>query len=208
VSPATTVRAGWLAIVLVGGHAVAQARGRGAVYLLSPLSRFEVATGKTGFFSFAGHDHVIQARAVTGHVVFDRADPAHSQVEIVVLAESLEVMTPPDTAEIRKVTAAMRTDVLDVSHYPEIRFVSRAVEPISGGLRVRGELVLVGATREVTVDVHLEAGADTLRATGTFSVNQSDFGIRPYRGGPGGLVRVADRVIFRFDALALRASAP
>jgi polyisoprenoid-binding protein YceI len=198
---------GWLAALLAGESGVVQAQGA-ATYLLSPRSRFEVATAKTGFFSFVGHEHVIRARSVSGHVVYDRADPARSQVEIVVKTDSLEVMTPPDTAEIRKVTAAMRTDVLDVAHYPEIRFVARGVAPIPGGVRVRGDLVLVGQTREVSVDVHLDAGADTLRATGTFSVEQSSFGIHPYRGGPGGLVRVADRVTFRFEVVALRASAP
>jgi polyisoprenoid-binding protein YceI len=197
---------GWLAL-LAGGSAVAHAQSA-ATYLLSPRSRFEVATTKSGFFSFVGHEHVIRARSVSGHVVYDRADPARSSVEIVVKADSLEVMTPPDTAEIRKVTAAMRTDVLDVAHYPEIRFVSRTVAPIPGGLRVRGDLVLVGQTREVSVEVHVEGGADTLRATGTFSVDQSTFGIHPYRGGPGGLVRVANRVTFRFEAVALRSSAP
>lgn len=202
----TNATAGWLAL-LVGGPAVVQAQNA-ATYLLSPHSRFEVATTKSGFFSFVGHEHVIRARSVSGHVVYDPADPARSSVAIVVQAESLEVMTPPDTAEIRKVTAAMRTDVLDVAHYPEIRFVSRSVAPIAGGLRVRGDLVLVGQTREVSVDVHVEGGADTLRATGTFAVDQSSFGIHPYRGGPGGLVRVADRVTFRFEAVALRSPAP
>ena len=199
--------AGWLAAILTGGPAVLHAQSA-ATYLISPHSRFEVATTKSGFFSFVGHEHMIRARSVSGHVVYDRADPARSSVEIVVQTESLEVMTPPDTAEIRKVTAAMRTDVLDVAHFSEIRFVSRAVAPIAGGLRVRGDLVLVGQTREVSVDVHVDAGADSLRATGTFAVDQSSFGIRPYHGGPGGLVRVADRVTFRFEAVALRSSAP
>jgi hypothetical protein len=37
-------------------------------------------------------------------------------------------------------------------------------------------------------------------------VNQTDFGIQPYRGGPGGSVRVADKVTFDFDAVAVRRS--
>lgn len=200
-------RARWVFALLTGGGAVAQGQGA-ATYVLSPHSRFEVATAKSGLFSFVGHNHTIRARAVSGHVVIDRADPARSSVQILVLTDSLVVLTPPDTAEIRKVTAAMRDDVLDVARYPEIRFESRAIEPIPGGFRVHGDLTLVGAAREVTVDVRVEAGEDTLRATGTFSVDQSDFGIRPYHGGPGGLVRVADRVTFHFEALALRAPAP
>ena len=86
--------------------------------------------------------------------------------------------------------------------------MSRSVTPIAGGVRVRGDLVLVGRTREVSVDVRVDAGVDSLRATGTFAVDQSSFGIHPYHGGPGGLVRVADRVTFRFEAVALRSSAP
>jgi len=35
-------------------------------------------------------------------------------------------------------------------------------------------------------------------------VRQSDYGIRPYRGGPAGTVRVADAVTFDIDAIALR----
>lgn len=206
-SPARAVGAAWRTGLLVVAGAAAQAQG-GATYVLSPHSRFEVATARSGLFSFVGHDHVIRARAVDGHVVYDPADPSRAQVEIRVLADSLEVLTPPDTAEIRKVTEAMRSDVLDVAHHPEIRFVSRSVEPISGGVRVRGDLTLAGASREVSVDVHLEAGGDTLRAEGTFAVNQSSFGIRPYHGGPGGLVRVADRVTFSFAAVGLRAPGP
>jgi len=35
-------------------------------------------------------------------------------------------------------------------------------------------------------------------------VKQTDFGIRPYRGGPGGTVRVADKVTFDISAVAVR----
>ena len=200
-------RSSLLLALLIAGGTVLRAQGL-ATYVLSPHSRFEVATGKRGLFSFVGHSHLIRARAVSGHVSYDPADPGASRVDIRVLADSLEVLTPPDSAEIRKVTEAMRGDVLDVAHHPEIRFSSRAVEPIPGGFRVRGDLELVGTTREVSVDVHVEAGVDTLRATGSFSVNQSDFGIKPYSGGPGGLVKVADRVTFSFAAVALRAPGP
>ena len=178
------------------------------VYILQPQSRFDVQTGKSGLFAFAGHDHLIRAQVVFGRIVRFPGAPERSRVEIVVPSERLEVLTPPDTEEIRKVTAAMRTDVLDVVNHPEIRFVSSAATPIPDGLRIRGDLTLVGATREVTVDVRLVQSADTLRAVGTFAVKQTDFDIRPYRGGPAGIIRVADRVTFSFEAVALRAESP
>ena len=178
------------------------------VYVWSPASRFEVKTGKAGLFGFAGHAHVVRARGFAGRVVYYPNAPSESRVEIVVPADSLDVLTPSDTAEIRKVTQAMRTDVLHADAYPVISFVSTAVTPTVDGFRVQGRLTLAGQTGDVSCDIRAELGTDTLRATGGFSVKQSDYGIRPYRGGPAGTVRVADRVTFSFEAVGIRSTGP
>lgn len=173
------------------------------VYVFGPTSRFEVTAHKSGVFSFAGHEHLVRARSFSGRVAYVPSAPERSHLEIVVPTDSLEVLTPPDTEEIRKVTAAMRTDVLDVAHYPEIRFESTALERSDKGFRVTGRLTMVGTSQEVTFDVQTTVGPDTLRAAGGFEVKQTAFGIRPYHGGPGGLVRVADQVTFHFEAIGL-----
>ncbi len=129
-------------------------------------------------------------------------------MEIVVPADSLEVLTPPDTAEIRKVTQAMRTEVLHVDEHPVISFASDSVTRTADGFQIQGRLTLAGQTRDVSCDIRAEVGADTLRATGGFSVKQTDYGIRPFRGGPAGTVRVADRVTFRFDVVGVRTPGP
>jgi len=171
-------------------------------YVLTPESRLEVKTGKSGLLGFAGHEHIIRANHPTGLVTYDPATPAKSSVEIAVLTRNLEVLTPPDTAEIRKVTEAMRTEVLFIDRHPEITFVSKSVTPIEGGFRVVGGLTISGQTRDVTVDLATTIDAEILRAEGRFSVKQTDFGIKPYRGGPGGTVRVADKVEFRLKVVA------
>lgn len=174
------------------------------VYRLLPSSRFEVRTGKAGVFGFAGHSHVVRARAFTGSVRYRPGDPSVSQLEITIPAESLEVLTPTDTAEIRQVAEAMRTEVLHVDQYPEIRFTATRATPTPTGARLDGKLTLVGQTRPVQVDATVQVGPDTLRARGTFAVNQTDFGIKPYSGGPGGTVKVANKVTFDFDAVGVR----
>lgn len=174
------------------------------VYRTAPGSRFDVATGKAGLLGFAGHSHVIRARSFAGRVVHFPDDPARSSVTITVQTAALEVLTPPDTEEIRKVTAAMRSDVLDVERHPEITFVSRQVSATPQGLHVVGALTIVGKTIEIPVDIRLTVRSDTLYASTQFSVNQTAFGIKPYRGGPGGTVRVADRVKFDIDVVAVR----
>src|SRR3954464_6339559 len=88
------------------------------VFHVAPASRLEVRTGKAGLLGFAGHEHVILAREFSGRVVLYRDQPARSHVAITIVTSGLEVLTPPDSAEIRKVTAAMRTEVLDVASYP------------------------------------------------------------------------------------------
>lgn len=176
------------------------------VYRLLPESRLEVKTGKAGLFGFAGHTHVIRARAFQGTVVYRPQNPYRSYVDIRMPVDSLEVLTPPDTAEIRKVTETMRTQVLRSTEFPEIRLASRRVVPNSAGFHVVAALTLAGETREVPIDVTARIGVDTLEASATFSVKQSDFGIKPVSAGPGGSVKVADRVTFDIHVVAARES--
>lgn len=173
------------------------------IYVLSPSSRFEVATGKSGLFGFAGHEHTIRARAFSGCIVYRPQAIAESHLEITVPTDSLEVLTPPDTEEIRKVTASMRTEVLDVANYPEIRLVSKRITGDTRHLEMTAALTIKGQTREVPVTVELEIAGDTLRASSSFAIKQTDFGIRPFRGGPAGTVRVADRVTFSISVIAI-----
>ncbi len=163
-------------------------------------------TGKGGLLGFAGHDHIIRARAFSGRIAYYPDSIAASHVAITVLAESLEVLTPPDTEEIRKVTAAMRTQTLDVATYPVIRLVSRHVAGNEKRLEMTAALTIKDQTRAVPLTIEIEIGPDILRAVTQFAIKQTDFGIRPFRGGPAGTVRVADRVTFAITAVAVRAA--
>jgi polyisoprenoid-binding protein YceI len=174
------------------------------VYRLARSSRLQVKTGKAGLFGFAGHAHVIEAREFTGEVVYYPRNPSSSHLAITVSTDSLEVLTPPDTAERRKVAESMRTKVLRTAEYPEIKLVSRQVSPSADGFHLVAALTLVGETRELPIDVTARIGADTLEAAATFAIKQTDFGITPFSGGPGGAVKVADRVTFDIRAVAVR----
>ena len=177
--------------------------GATGLYRLLADSRLEVKTGKSGLLGFVGHEHVIRANAFEGEVHY-RADSAEATAIIIrILTDGLEVLTPPDTAEIRKVTAAMRSEVLHVEQYPEMTFVSRAITAEDRGYRVTADFTMHGTTREITVPVTVEFRGDTLVAKSKFELKQTDFGIRPYRGGPAGAVKVADKVEFRIEARAL-----
>jgi polyisoprenoid-binding protein YceI len=182
----------------------AQAPPDSVLYRLHPSSRLVVKTGKAGLFGFAGHTHVIRARAVSGELVYYPGQPI-SHLQLKIPTDSLEVLTPPDTAEIRKVTEAMRTEVLHVDRYPEMTFSADSLNARSGKMEMQLALTMHGTTRRVPVTADVTIGSDTIRAKGTFTAKQTDFGIEPFSGGPAGTVKVADRVTFCFDLVAIRA---
>ena len=200
-------RVHWLIIFLFPIPAsrlgAAQAPADSVVYQVGSASRLVVKTGKAGFFGFAGHTHVIRARAVSGQLVYHPGAPT-SSLRLEVPTDSLEVLTPPDTAEIRQVTEAMREEVLHVDKYPEMTFAADSLDAKSGKMELRLVVTMAGVTRTVPVTADVTIGADSLRATGSFAVKQTDFGIKPYSGGPAGIVKVADRVTLCFDLVALR----
>jgi hypothetical protein len=77
----------------------------------------------------------------------------------------------------------------------------------SGKMDMQLAVTMEGKTRKVPVTADVTIGADTIRATGTFTAKQRDFGIKPFSGGPAGTVKVADKVTFCFDLLAVRGRA-
>jgi polyisoprenoid-binding protein YceI len=200
---------GFFAAILLFALAPERAAGQGAppdsvVYHVVPTSRFDVQTGKSGLFGFAGHPHLIRAHGVTGHVVLHPGATAKSHVELTVPTDSLVVLTPPDTAEIRKVTKAMREETLEVDQFPKIEFASKEVTPTDSGYHLVVALTMHGVTKDVPMDVVVEMAGDTLKAKGTFQAKQRDFGIKPFSGGPAGTVKVADKVTFSFEAVAVK----
>ena len=177
------------------------------VYVLSPQSVLEVHVGKSGLLSGFGHEHMILAHAFSGEIVYCPAALNRSRVVVTVLTDSLRVVPQADSADIPKITETMRRQTLRVDSFPEITFISREVARADSGgaerrIRVTGDLTMVGRTRPVTVDMDLGLGGDTLRADGSFTVNQTDFGIKPY-GKVLGMVKVKNAVRFDLHVVAV-----
>lgn len=171
-------------------------------YVLDSSSVLAVHVGKAGLLSGLGHEHRVRARAFSGQVIYFPNHPARSRVAVTVVADSLEVVAEGDSADIPKIAETMRTRTLRVDSFPLITFVSREVIPIPGGVRVTGDLSMTGHTRPVSVDLKLQLAQDTLRASGSFSVKQTAFGIKPYRTALG-MVKVKDEVQFDLAVVAI-----
>jgi polyisoprenoid-binding protein YceI len=171
------------------------------VFVLSPQSVLEVHAGKSGLLAGLGHEHRIRAHAFSGTVVYFPGDPRRSRVAVTVLTDSLRVVPEADSADIPEIERTMREKTLRVDSFPEIRFASREVASAEGGLRITGDLTMVGVTRPVSVDMILDVAGDTLRAEGSFAVRQTDFGIKPFSKALG-MVKVKDEVRFELTVVA------
>jgi polyisoprenoid-binding protein YceI len=140
-----------------------------------------VRTGKTGAASKAGHNLVIEVTA--WQATLDLPEGAGER--------SLTLTADPASLRVREGSGGAkplgdddkaniaRTIDDEVLRGGAIEFRSHRVEagPDGTGLRVEGDLDLVGTRRPVTF--HLDAGADG-RITGSTTLRQSDWGIKPY----------------------------
>jgi polyisoprenoid-binding protein YceI len=192
------------AIVLAGATRIAGA----TTYRVVPdRSSVRIEVGKSGAFAFlAGHTHEVQG-PIQGSVSADERDPTHAEIRLTIRAGDLRVSArgePPD--DVPKVQERMLgPDVLDAARFPEITFRSTSIAdvPARGGaadVRVTGELTLRGRTQSISAPVHVRIEGASLVATGTLTVKQTDFGIKPV--SVAGVVTVKDTLTIRFTVAA------
>ena len=83
----------------------------------------------------------------------------------------------------RRVLANLRQDVLDVRRYPEITYSWTELHVSGPQVRMEGRLRLHGAERPMTLRGGIEAG----RVQFIVTLDQRDFGIKPYSAALGAL---------------------
>jgi polyisoprenoid-binding protein YceI len=181
-----------------------------ARYQLAPeASHVTVHVGKAGLFGFAGHEHEVAAPALRGSVA---ADPDHlgdAAVEITFDAAALRVTgagePAADAAEVER--TMLGPECLDVARFPTVRFASTKVtglgrQPDGHRIAIRGTLTLHGVTRAITVPARIEFKDDAIDASGTVTIRQTDFGIRPI--SKAGVVNVKDELEIRWSLVGRR----
>jgi len=84
---------------------------------------------------------------VTGAVNFDEDNPAHSIVEVTIVADSI------NTREAQRDAHLKSPDFLDVQRFPTLTFKSKRIE-ITGeeSARIVGDLTIKDVTREVVLE--------------------------------------------------------
>ena len=150
-----------------------------------------VYTGRTGAVARAGHDLLLHVTGWDGTLEIG-ADPAPSRLEVRADGGSLKVqqgtggMQALDDDDKANIEQTIDDEVL---RRDQITFRSTEVAAADGGLRVTGDLTLLGRTAPLVLDIAVGDGALTAAAV----VRQTDFGMKPYSALFGAL-KVADEV--------------
>ncbi len=164
------------------------------------MGRLLVRTARTGLGAKAGHDLVIEVTRWRGEAVVDTGHPAGSSVALEAEIGSFEVregaggvkpLTDADRAEIKR---TLMTKVLDAGRHPVITFSSVKVNGGPESFGIDGDLSIMGSTQPVTVKGRLSGD----RASGSATIAQSRWGIKPYSAFFGAL-KLRDEVEIEFD---------
>jgi polyisoprenoid-binding protein YceI len=194
-------------LLLLTVFAFGQSRTR--TYTIVPSeSSFWVFVGKTGLFSALAHDHEIGVKSFSGRVVIPKAGASGGSLEMEVDAPSLVVLDKkPSEEDKKKIFNSMHNDVLESAKHQKITFKSVSVSDVNKtsndnySFVVNGDLTLHGVTKRIAVPVAATVTPQQLRATGKYTLKQTDFGIKPYSAA-GGTIKVKDEVVVNFNIVA------
>jgi polyisoprenoid-binding protein YceI len=196
-----------LAVLLLLTSAGAQSKAR-TYSIVAGESSFWVFVGKAGIFSGLAHNHEIGVKSFTGRVTIPATGTSAATLELEADAKSLAVLDKEVSDKDRtEIYNSMHTAVLESARYPKITFRSASVTDVkeTGSNNVtfilNGDLTLHGVTRRIAVPVTATITPQQLKASGKYTLRQTDFGIRPYSAA-GGTIKVKNEVVVNFAIVA------
>lgn len=165
------------------------------------------AHSRLGFV--ARHAMVTKVRGAfadfTGTAELNAEAPGDSRVEVTIATASV------DTGNAQRDEHLRTNDFLDAATYPQIRFVSTAVERLDAeNYRLRGDLTIKGVNRPVSIDFELTGtavdpfGNHRLGLEGRTVINRKDWGVNFNAALEAGGVLVSEKVTLEFDISAIR----
>jgi len=142
-----------------------------------------------------------------GSGYFDAEHPANSRLQLTIQSASIDTRNADRDAHLKS------NDFFAMETYPEITFVSTAVEQVDDtNFQVTGDLTIKGVTKPVTVDFEYAGGAvdpyqnQRIGFDGTTTVNRKDWGVNWNAALEAGGVLVSEKVTLEFEVSAIRTS--
>ena len=169
-------------------------------------SRFTVQAFATGLLSAMGHNPVVGIRDLAGEVTFEPERERASGFKLSIKSSSLSVQNDVSDKDRREMERLMNNEVLETNKFPEIRYEASdvAVKNLGGALfsaTLNGALTLHGVTRNLSIPARVALLGGMLRASGDFTLRQSDFDIKPVSVA-GGALKIKDELKLSFEIVA------
>jgi polyisoprenoid-binding protein YceI len=169
-------------------------------------SRFTVRTFATGILAAMGHNPTIGIRDFSGEMKFDPEQLQAGALRLAIKTRSLTVEDDISGKDRREIERLMHQDVLETEKFPEILYeaVGIAVSKMGDTLfsaSLNGNLTLHGVTRSEQIAARVALMGAMLRASGEFSLSQSNYNIKPVSVA-GGALKLKDELKFQFEIVA------
>ena len=183
--------------------AVATVTDLSGTYVLDP------AHTRVGFV--ARHAMVTKVRGqfneVEGTAVVDGTDLTRSTVQLTIQAASIDTRNEQRDGHLRS------NDFLAMEEYPQITFVSTAVEQTGPtSFDVTGDLTIKGVTNSVTIPFEFEGAAtdpfgnQRVGFEGSVVINRKDYGVTWNAALETGGVLVSEKITLEFEVSAIKAA--
>ena len=169
-------------------------------------SRFTVRAFAAGLLAAMGHNPTIGIRDFSGEMQFNPEKLDAGSLKIIVKSSSLSVQDDISTNDLREMERLMNQEVLETAKFPEILYeaLNIAVTKMADTLYsviLKGNLTLHGVSRSQPINVRVALLGSMLRASGDFSLNQTDYDIKLVSVA-GGALKLKDEIKFSFEIVA------
>jgi polyisoprenoid-binding protein YceI len=174
----------------------------------SRASRFTVQAFATGLMARMGHNPIIGIRDFSGEMQFNPDKLEAGGFRLVIKSASLSVQNDISDKDLREIERLMNQEVLETAKFPEIVYdaTSISVTKMADMLcsaTLKGKLTMHGVTRNQTIVVRVALLGSMLRASGDFTLDQTDYNIKLVSVA-GGALKLKDELKFSFEMVARR----
>ena len=169
-------------------------------------SRFTVQTFATGLLSAVGHNPTIGVRDFSGEVSFSQEALQGSGFRLSLKTTSLSVQDDISDKDHREIERLMNEQILETAKYPEAVYeapvlsITRLGESLHSAV-LDGNLTFHGVTRKQPVAARIAVFGTMLRASGSFTLKQTDYEIKLISIA-GGALKLKDELKFSFEMVA------
>jgi polyisoprenoid-binding protein YceI len=169
-------------------------------------SRFTVRAFATGLLAKMGHNPTIGIRDLSGELTFDPDKLEAASFRIVIKSASLSVQDDISSKDLREMERLMNQEVLETEKFPEILYEASAITvtkmaDMLYSATLNGNLTMHGVTRSQPIVTRVALLGSMLRASGDFSLNQTDYNIKLVSVA-GGALKLKDELTFSFEIVA------